>query len=62
MVALIQYGHVLVEGNMGHKDTCIGPQHMQMETEIRLTSTSQGVAGAWEVLFLLMLELPDVLI
>lgn len=25
MVALIQYGYVLVEGNMGHKDTCTGP-------------------------------------
>lgn len=46
MVALIQYGYVLVEGNMGHKDMCTGPQHMRMETEIRLTSTSgRGVGG-----------------
>lgn len=51
MVALIQYGHVLVEGNMGHKDTCIGPQHMQMETDIRLTSTSgRGVGGRTKLL------------
>lgn len=45
MAALIQYDYVLEEGNLVHKDTCTGPQHMWMETEIRLTSTSRGVAG-----------------